>query len=181
LPVRLNAWWVALASIAWSVAAPDRVAAEGGGFYVGGGLGPAAHAQGWPTQIRLEEEIGYYVEGKPEGFFVGFAPSQSFLGNQWVLTFAPRFGYMLSLYRGESVTFQLGPTGTIPGVAIQGCYGPPACGVGAYFHFSVSLMARVLFADEHVGVYVRPAEVEFAFGRLTAIRYVLEAGVSYHF
>lgn len=179
----------ALTVIALLLLAPSVVAAQGG-FYVGGGLGPAVGIDGWPTQVRLEEEIGYYFEGRPEGFFLSFAPSQSFSDDVFVLTFAPRAGYLWNLFRNDDLAFQLGPSGTI-GLAVAGCY-DDVCDADAYFHFSFSLLLRALIAGDRLAIYLRPLEFEFAFGDgvniLTerdiwadhAIRYVLEGGVQFH-
>ena len=158
--------------------APARTA---GGFYVGGGIGPAVHIEGWPTQFRLEEEIGYYVFDRPEGFFVAFAPYQSFASG-WTLALAPRFGWMFNLYRRD-LTFQLGATVTIPGFAGAGCdVAPFGCGsADAFFHFSPSIMARLLILEEHLAIFFRPLEFEVAIGRYNTVRYVLTAGVHYHF
>ncbi len=181
------AWLVALTTLALTV--PSTASAQGG-FYVGGGLGPAVRIHDWPTQFRLEQEVGYYFEGRPEGFFIGLTPSESFSEHNWVLTIAPRFGYVFNLYRAGGIAFQLGPAGTIPGLAVAGCYGDLDCEVDAYFHFSVSLLLRLLIADERVAIYLRPLELEFAFGdemnRVIgdfwedhAIRYVLAGGVQF--
>lgn len=165
------------------------VAAAQGGFYVGAGLGPAVRIDDWPTQVRLEEEIGYYFDGRPEGFFLSFAPSQSFSDDVFVLTFAPRAGYLWSLFRSDDLAFQLGPSGTV-GVAVAGCY-DDLCASDAYFHFSFSLLLRALIAGDRLAIYLRPLEFEFAFGDGVsllerdpwadhAIRYVLEGGVQFH-
>jgi hypothetical protein len=154
-------------------------APHGSGFYVGGGIGPAVHIEGWPTQFRFEEEIGYYVFDRPEGFFLAFTASESFASG-WAITLAPRFGWMFNLYRRD-VTFQLGPTITIPGFAVAGC-DVPGCGqADAFFHFSPSIMARLLLLEEHLAIFFRPLEVEVAIGRYNTVRYVLTAGVYYHF
>ncbi len=165
------------------------VAAAQGGFYVGAGLGPAVRIDDWPTQVRLEEEIGYYFDGRPEGFFLSFAPSQSFSDDVFVLTFAPRAGYLWNLFRSDDLAFQLGPSGTV-GVAVAGCY-DDLCASDAYFHFSFSLLLRALIAGDRLAIYLRPLEFEFAFGDGVsllerdpwadhAIRYVLEGGVQFH-
>lgn len=169
--------------------APSGAAAQGG-FYLGGGLGPAVRVDDWPTQFRLEQEIGYYFSGRPEGFFLGFAPSQSFGDDTFIVTFAPRVGYMFNIYRSRGLAFQLGPAGTIPGIAIAGCYDGRRCDADPYFHFSFSFMMRLLIANERVALYLRPLEFEFAFGDGVdpprdiwpgdAIRYVLSGGVQFH-
>lgn len=182
-----------LFAIAIAILSIPSAGAAQGGLYVGGGIGPAVRIDDWPTQVRLEQEIGYYFDNRPEGFFIGFAPSQSFADSVWILTFAPRFGYMFNLFRGSGITFQLGPTLTIPGLAVLGCYDARACDAEAYFHFSFSFMARVLLMSDHLAVYLRPLEFEFAFGDglgpsgasdpwdEDAFRYVLEGGIHYHF
>jgi hypothetical protein len=169
---------------------PPSGASAQGGLYVGGGLGPAVGIDDWPTQVRLEEEIGYYFDGRPEGFFLGFSPSQSFSDDVFVLTFAPRAGFMFNLFRNDDLAFQLGPSGTI-GLAVAGCY-DDRCASDAYFHFSFSLMLRALIAGDRLAIYLRPLEFEFAFGDGVnpnpleldpwadhAIRYVLEGGVQF--
>ncbi len=156
------------------------------GFYVGGGLGPAVRVDDWPTQFRIEEEVGYFIEDRPSGFFLAFAPSQSFASDYWLLTFAPRFGWLFDLYRGRDVGFQLGPTVTIPGIAIGNFFGVDR-DVDAYFHFAVSFAVRLLLDAGHVAVYLRPLEFEFGFGDGhlpftddSGTRYVLTVGVQYH-
>ena len=182
-----HAWLPILGlAIASAVLSPSRAEAQGG-FYVGVGAGPAVQLHSWPTQLRLEQEIGYYFEGRPEGFFLAFTPTESFFRDVWILTFAPRAGYMFNLFQSRSVTFQLGPTGTIPGLALVGCYGGNHCDAKPYFHFSFSLMLRLLFDCGRIGVYLRPVGFEFAFGdpQLTwhgsAYRYLLDAGMQFHF
>lgn len=180
--------WMVIATLALTALAPGSASAQGG-FYLGAGLGPAARIDDWPTQFRLEQELGYYFDGRPEGFFLGFTPSQSFSDHFWILTFAPRAGYMFGLFRGDGFAFQLGPTGTV-GLGVAGCYGDSECDADAYFHFSVALMLRLLLADETVALYVRPLEFEFAFGDGVdggrdrwddhAVRYVLAGGVQFH-
>lgn len=158
--------------------APSTASAQGG-FYLGVGIGPAVHMDDWPTQVRLEQEIGYYFDGRPRGFFIAFAPSQSFANEMWILTFAPRFGYMFNVYENRDLTFQLGPAGTIPGIAVAGCF-EDRCRTDALFHFSFSFLMRLLLANDRLAIYVRPVEFEFAFGDYDAFRYVLEGGVQFH-
>lgn len=167
--------------------APERVEAQrGGGLYVGGGIGVGVNIDSWPTQFRLEQEIGYYIDDRPEGFFFAFAPSQSFGDSWWVITFAPRFGYMFGLYENRDLKFQLGPAGTIPGIAIYDNDRFNDNTAGVAFHFSFSLLLRLLLLQDHLAIYVRPTEFEFAVGDsyLTggdAVRYVFETGVQWHF
>ncbi|HEY8426764.1 MAG TPA: hypothetical protein VIL20_00255 [Sandaracinaceae bacterium] len=174
-------------AFALAVLGGPAVASAQGGLYVGGGLGPAVRIDDLPTQIRLEQEVGYYVEGRPAGFFVGFAPSQSFGADYWLLTFAPRFGYMFELYRTNDLSFQLGPTGTIPGIAV-GNFFDGNRDADVYFHFSLSLGLRLLLDGGRIALYLRPVEFEFAFGNGhppwgddSGIRYVLQGGVHFHF
>jgi hypothetical protein len=175
--------WVVGFAIALALA-PSAASAQGG-LYVGFGLGPALQIDedyNWPTQLRIEEEIGYYFDDRPEGFFIGFAPSQSFLRDFYVIIFAPRFGYMINLVRNRDITFQLGPAGTIPGIAIAGpTCSAPGCDAEVFFHFSFSFMMRLLVAQQRVAIYLRPVEFEFAFGDgLDSFRYILEGGFQFH-
>lgn len=181
----LGSWARALCVLVVTLAAPSAASAQGG-LYAGGGIGPAVSVDDWPTQFRFEEEIGYYVDGVPSGFFLGFAPSQSFGADYWLLTFAPRFGYMLEIYRGRDVGFQLGPTGTIPGIAL-GNFFDANRDVDVYFHFSFSLALRLLLDGGKIVLYLRPLEFEFAFGSSHLpwvddgrARYVLQLGVQFH-
>lgn len=175
------------AALALVTALAASTASAQGPLYVGFGLGPAVRIDDWPTQIRLEEEIGYYVEGRPSGFFVAFAPSQSFGADYWLLTFAPRFGYMFELYRSDDVAFQLGPTGTIPGIAIGNLFDVDR-DADVYFHLSFSLALRLLLDRGLIAIYLRPVELELGFGDGhppwgddSGVRYVLQGGVQFHF
>jgi hypothetical protein len=184
-----NAWLPVLGLLAALGALSPSEAEAQGGFYLGVGLGPAIRVDDWPTQFRIEQEIGYYFSGEPQGFFLAFAPSQSFGNNFWMLTFAPRLGYMFEVFRNRDVQFQLGPAGTIPGVAVAGCdYDADWCRADAWFHMSFSFMMRLLLARGRVAIYLRPVEFEFAFGGDrrrgwgdSGIRYVLQGGVQFHF
>lgn len=176
---------IVLAAIVLAAIAPASAAAQGG-FYVGAGVGPAVGIDDWPTQLRVEEEIGFYVDEQPSGFFFAFTPSQSFGADYWALTFAARFGYMLDIYRGRDIGFQLGPTVTVPGIGL-GSFFDSMRDVDVYFHFSVALAVRLLLDSGRIAVYVRPVDFEFGFGDGhlplsddSVARYVLVAGVQLH-
>ncbi len=175
----------ALLAIVLAAMAPAPAAAQGG-FYVGAGVGPAVGIDDWPTQFRIEEEIGFYVDEQPSGFFFAFTPSQSFGADYWALTFAARFGYMLDIYRGRDIGFQLGPTVTVPGIGL-GSFFDSMRDVDVYFHFSVALAVRLMLDSGKIAIYVRPVDFEFGFGDGhlpfsddSVARYVLVAGVQLH-
>jgi hypothetical protein len=149
---------------------------RGPGAYVGLGIGPAVHVQTWPTQFRVEEEIGYFFDGRPEGFFIAFTASQAFGGDFYTFVFAGRFGYFFNFYRRD-FTFQIGPVGAVPGFAMA----PITNNVNAHFHFALGLQARLLLMEEKLAIYVRPLEFEFGIGSLIGIRYVLTAGAQFAF
>jgi hypothetical protein len=163
------------------VLAPSSASAQGGGFYLGFGLGPAFRLDDWPTQLRVEFDVGYYVEGRPEGFFLAFSPSASFFADFAIGVFPLRLGYMFTVYRGSDITFTLGPTGTI-GFALDGCTDRD-CGTSAFFHFSVAFALRLLFANDTIAAYIRPVDFEFAFTdnpNNDRIRYILTGGLQFH-
>lgn len=147
---------------------------------------PASARRSASTQFRIEEEIGFYVDEQPSGFFFAFTPSQSFGADYWALTFAARFGYMLDIYRGRDIGFQLGPTVTVPGIGL-GSFFDSMRDVDVYFHFSVALAVRLLLDSGRIAIYVRPVDFEFGFGDGhlplsddSVARYVLVAGVQLH-
>lgn len=172
----------AILAAALLMSAPGTASAD---LYLGFGAGPAFNIDTWPTQLRVEFEIGYYFDRQPEGFFLGFAPSASFFANEWILVFPLRLGGMFTVFRNRNAAFQLGPTGTI-GFAATGCY-EDRCNAKPWFHFSIAFMMRVLFANERVAFYLRPVEFEFGFGDDRrywdddAIRYVICGGFQFYF
>lgn len=165
-----------------SLALPSLAAAEGA--YLGVGVGPAVHMDDWPTQVRVEQEIGYFVSGSPRGFYVAFAPSQSWGNDWWVLVFPVRLGGVFDLYRGSDVSFQLGGTGTL-GVAITDQFGGGR-DPDAWFHLSFGLLLRLMLLNDRLGIYLRPVEFEFGIGESGAwgnegIRYILCGGIQWFF
>ncbi len=165
-----------------TLALPNAAAAEGG--YAGIGVGPAVHMDDWPTQVRVEQEIGYFVSGSPRGFYLAFAPSQSWGNDWWILVFPLRLGGIFDLYRGSDVSFQIGGTGTL-GVAVSDQFNNSS-DPDPWFHLSFGLVLRLLVMNDRLGIYVRPVEFEFGIGDTgrfgnEGIRYVLAGGIQYFF
>ena len=170
------------AVIAAALAAPSAASAQGA--YVGVGVGPAVRIDDWPTQIRVEQEIGFFVNRSPRGFYIAFAPSQSWGDDFWILVFPVRLGGVFDLFRGRDVAFQIGGTGTL-GFGLSNPFNVRR-DPDPWFHLSFGLILRVLFANERVGVYLRPVDFEFAIGDSPwygreAIRYVLAGGLQFFF
>ena len=170
------------AAVLATLAAPSVAAAEGG--YVGVGAGPAVHLDDWPTQVRVEQEIGYFFSGSPRGFYLAFAPSQSWGNDWWVLVFPLRLGGPFDLFRNSDVTFQLGGTGTL-GVAVTDQFNN-GTDPDVWFHLSFGLLLRLMLLRERLGIYIRPVEFEFGIGDTRrfgneGIRYVLVGGIQYFF
>jgi len=161
---------------------PTAALAEG--TYVGIGGGPAVLLDDWPTQFRVEEEIGLYVSGAPRGFYLSFAPSQSWGNSFWALVFPLRLDANFDLYRSRDVAFQLGPTGSV-GFALSNGFNIHA-DPDPWFHLSFAFALRLLLADERVALYIRPVGFEFAIGdsphfHTEAVRYVAAFGVQFYF
>lgn len=162
---------------------PARASAQGA--YVGIGVGPAVRIDDFPNQFRVEQEIGYYVSNRPRGFFLAFAPSQSWGAGWWILSFPLRLGGMFDLHRSRDFTFQLGPTGTI-GFAVSDQFDTPRTDPDLWFQLSVGVALRFLVLRERLAFYLRPLDFVFSIGDSyswghEAIRYVLAAGIQYHF
>jgi hypothetical protein len=170
-------------AIALGALAPSAASAQGA--YVGIGLGPAVRIDDFPNQFRVEQEIGIYVSGEPRGFFLSFAPSQSWGAGWWILSFPLRLGGMFDIHRGRDFTFQLGPTGTV-GFAVSDQFDTPRNDADPWFQLSFGAALRFLFLRETLAFYVRPLDFVFSIsdtGRYgnEAIRYVLAAGIQYYF
>lgn len=165
------------------LAIPGAAAADGG--YVGLGVGPVVRLDDWPSQFRVEEEIGYYVDGEPRGFYLSFAPSQSWGADWWVLVFPLRLGASLDIFRTSDVSFQVGPTGSL-GVALNNEFSGSLDPV-VWFHLSFALMLRLLVADDRLAITLQPVGFEFAFSDtgtrygVEAIRFVGVFGIQYYF
>lgn len=153
-----------------------------GGFFLGVGLGPAVGIEDSPTQVRFSEEIGYYFEGRPEGFFLSFNPNQSFGDDRFVLVLPARLGYMFEIYENQDLAVQIGPSGTV-GFAIADLSN--VSDAGFYFHFDIGATARLLLADGLYTIYLRPFDFDFGFGGGDFqpdffARYIFEAGIQFH-
>ncbi len=171
-----------LAGLVLPMAAPGVAAAEGG--YVGVGLGPAARIDDWPNQLRVEEEIGVFVDGGTTGFFIGFAPSQSWGTNWWVLVFPVRLGGTFELFRNSDLGVQFGATGTL-GIAITDQF-DNGRDPDPWFHLSFGVLARVLLLDDRLAIYLRPLGFEFGIGDgsccgTEGVRFEGALGVQYYF
>lgn len=140
--------------------------AEAQGFFVNLGGGPAFRLDDWPTQARFEEDLGWHFDGRPFGFYIALAFSQSFSdeGNlAYLFTFAPRFGYDIPVVRGRDVSFVLNPSGTFGlGVAGVTCNG---CDAAALFHMTYNFDLKLLFSRNRWGLYLRPVGIEVGVGR----------------
>ena len=171
-----------LALLVWS-AAPTEAEAQG---YFGVGVGPALRIDDWPNQVHIEAELGYYFSGRANGFFIAFAPTQSWGQDFWVLRFPFRLGGMINIVRQRDFTFQLGPTGTI-GFAASDHF-DNGRDPDPWFHLSIAFMLRFLVANERIAFYIKPAELEFAIGDTgggwygnEAVRYILTGGAQFYF
>lgn len=171
-----------LALLVWS-AAPTEAEAQG---YFGVGVGPALRIDDWPNQVHIEAELGYYFSGRANGFFIAFAPTQSWGDEFWVLRFPFRLGGMINIVRQRDFTFQLGPTGTI-GFAASDHFDNRR-DPDPWFHLSIAFMLRFLVANERIAFYIKPAELEFAIGDTgggwygnEAVRYILTGGAQFYF
>jgi len=167
--------------IALSVALPSAAAAQSA--YVGVGAGPAVRMDDWPTQGRVEQEIGVFFNRRPTGFYLGFAPSQSWGNDWWILTFPLRLGGLAQIYESRDLTFALGGTGTV-GFALSDQF-DTRDDPDPWFHFSFAFILRLMFGS-NFAIYLRPVGFEFAFGDTgrfgnEAIRYVAAGGIQYFF
>jgi len=165
-----------------SVLSPNIAAADGA--YVGVGLGPAVRMDDWPNQLRVEQEIGVFVSGGTTGFFVSFAPSQSWGNDWWILVFPVRIGGTFDLFRNSNVGIQLGGTGTL-GVALSDQFNNRR-DPDPWFHLSFALLGRILLANDRLAIYLRPVGFEFGIGDGRCcgdegVRYVAAAGIQYYF
>lgn len=170
-----------VSALAAAVLAPTTVAKADP--YVGIGLGPALRLDDWPNQIRVEQEIGYSFDGRG-GFFLSFAPMQSWGADFWVLALPLGIGGLFDIFRNSDVTFQLGPMGHI-GFAIADNFDRDD--PDAWFYFGGNFLLRLLILDDRLGIYVKPVGLEFGvgdgtrrFGDLVA-RYYLSGGIQYYF
>jgi len=167
--------------VAISLALPSIAAAQSP--YVGIGVGPAVRLDDWPTQVRVEQEIGVFFNREPTGFFLGFAPSQSWGSDWWILEFPVRLGGLVRIYDSRDVTFALGGTGTL-GVAVSDQF-DTRDDPDPWFLMSFAFVLRLMFGRDFA-IYLRPVGFEFAFsdtGRYgnEAIRYVAVGGIQYFF
>ena len=173
----------ALAIVACAVLAiPGAAAADGG--YVGLGVGPAVRLDDWPTQFRVEEEIGYYIDGEPRGFYLSFAPSQSWGADWWVIVLPLRLGASFDLFHSDDVSFQVGPTGSL-GLALSNVFSSSA-DPDVWFHLSFALMLRLVVMEDRLAFFLQPVGFEFALSDtvrygVEAIRFVGDFGVQYYF
>ena len=152
--------------------------------FVGIGLGPAIRIDDWPYQVRVEQSIGYSFDGHG-GFYLSFAPSQSWGNDFWTLVFPLGLGYDFQLLRNRDLTLQLGPGGTV-GFALSDDFNSGR-DVDPWFHLSVHFGLRLLVLQERLAIYLRPVGLEFAFGDDRPpfygvdARYFLVGGIQYYF
>lgn len=153
--------------------------------YVGIGLGPAVGIDNMPNQVRVEQEIGLTFGGR-DGFFLAFAPYQSWGADFWVLDFDARLGGTADIFHNNDVRFQIGGAGTV-GVAISDFFNSGR-DTDVWFHFSGGLLLRLLVMSDRLAIYLRPVTFEFFIGESNipgwgneAIRYVAVGGVQYYF
>lgn len=172
---------VLVSVLAIAVLAPTTVAKADP--YVGIGLGPTLRLDDWPNQVRVEQEIGYSFGGRG-GFFLSFAPMQSWGADFWVLALPLGIGGLFDIFHNSDVTFQLGPMGHI-GFAIADNFDRDD--PDAWFYFGGNLMLRLLVLDDRLGIYVKPVGLEFGagdgsrrFGDIVA-RYYFSGGIQYYF
>lgn len=147
-------------SLAGGVLAATPSVAEAQKFFVSFGGGAGVRLENWPTQLRLEQDFGFHVRSEPEGFFISFAPSQSFLNDTYMFTFSPRFGFDIAVVRKRKFRFLLTPSITVPGLGVGGntC---DRCDAYAFFHMSYNFDIKFLFGPRAVwGFYIRPVGFE---------------------
>lgn len=160
---------------------PGRAEAQGG-FYLGGGIGPAFGLDNARTQVRIEEEFGYHFDGEPTGFFLGVSLSQSF-GNDYVLaSFSGRLGYDISAVEESDFEFVIGPNATV-GFAFGDCSYRGGCrgDVDAFFHTTLNLDLKFLLLDDELTIYARPVSLEIGAGDFEFLRYILMFGALWNF
>ncbi|MFK7992256.1 MAG: hypothetical protein AB8I08_39920 [Sandaracinaceae bacterium] len=155
--------------------------------YVGIGLGPALRLDDWPNQLRVEQEIGYSFDGRG-GFFLSFAPMQSWGADFWVLSLPLGIGGLFDIFHNSDVTFQLGPMGHV-GFALAGDFDGSDRDPDAWFYFGGNFMLRLLVLNDRLGIYVKPIGLEFGVGDGDSrrghgdivARYYLSGGIQYYF
>lgn len=173
----------AVAAVVMAIALPASAQVSP---YVGIGVGPAIRIDDMPNQVRVEQEIGLTFGGR-DGFFLAFAPYQSWGADWWVLDFDARLGGIADLYHGRDVRFQLGGSGTV-GFAISDDFNGRSSDADFWFHLSGGLLLRLVILDDRLAIYLRPVTFEFFIGdsprggwNNEAIRYVAAGGVQYYF
>lgn len=158
---------LAALAVVGAVAASVPATAEAQGFFVNLGGGPAIRLDDWPTQARFEEDLGWHFDGRPFGFYIALAFSQSFsdeggAGVGYMFTFSPRFGYDIPVVRSRDVSFVLNPSGTF-GLGVGGF--SDAGDANAYFHMTYNFDLKLLFSRNRWGIFLRPVGFEIGFGR----------------
>lgn len=168
-----------LASVA--LLAPNEASADP---YIGIGIGPTLSLDHWPHQVRVEQEIGYSFGGR-SGFFLSFAPSQSWGNDFWLLTFPLGIGGLFDVVTNRNFVFQLGPMGTV-GFALSNHF-DDGRDLDPWFHFGFNFMLRFLVANNRLGIYVKPIGLEFGVGDSHRGhgsfdgRYYLAGGIHFYF
>ena len=155
--------------------------------YVGVGIGPTLNLDSWPNQVRVEQEVGYFFEGRG-GFFLSFAPVQSWGADFWTIAIPLGIGALFDIYRNDDVALQLGPMGRI-GVAISGEFDLGDRDVDAWFYFGANFMIRLMVLEDQLGIFLKPVGLEFGVGDGDArrghgnfvARYYLSGGIHYYF
>ena len=175
--------WLLVSALALSTLLPASVAQAD--VYVGIGIGPTLRLDNWPNQVRVEQEIGYSFGGR-SGFFLSFAPSQSWGNEYWMLVFPLGIGGLFDVYRSGDFAFQLGPMGHV-GLALADDFDRSDRDVDLWFHFGAAFMVRFMILNDRLGIYLKPIGLEFGagdsvrgHGRFDA-RFYLAGGVQYYF
>lgn len=153
-------------------------------FFVGGGAGAALELDRYPTQFKIVEEIGWHFLGTTDGPFVALLLGQSFGNDLFTFQAAPRFGWDISLVRGD-VGVMLAPSVAVgvalAHVAVNTAFGR-ASGTEAFFDLQGALELRLLLLDEQLGVFFRPLVIDvLVHENGAAVRYDALAGAAYHF
>lgn len=152
--------------------------------FVGGGAGAAIELSNYPTQGVVMEEIGWHFLGTTDGPFVGLTLAEGFGNDVFTFQATPRFGWDISLVRGD-VGVMLAPSLAaglaVAAVTVNTGFGT-ASGSQAFFDAQGAMDLRILLLDDQLGIFIRPIAIDvFVHENGTAVRYDALAGASYHF
>ncbi|MCA9608640.1 MAG: hypothetical protein KC619_23715 [Myxococcales bacterium] len=152
--------------------------------YVGGAAGAAIELDRYPTQGVVIEEIGWHFLGTTDGPFVGLTLAEGFGNDVFTFQATPRFGWDISLLRGD-VGVLLAPSAAV-GVAVAAVtvntgFGS-ASGSQAFFDAQGAIDVRFLLLEDQLGLFIRPVAVDvFIHENGAAVRWNALAGAAYHF